>query len=64
MQAAERQIKIGIRLGIFFLSLTTVPEVLLSVPQREMEAGFSNSNMSIHSWKRKIDTEVNSGAST
>lgn len=64
MQAAECQIEIGIRFGIFFPSSPTVPEVLLSVPQREMEAGFSNSSMSIDNWKRKMDIEVIGGAST
>lgn len=61
MQAAECQIEIGIRFGIFFSSImgtAIVPEILLSVPQREVEAGFSNSSMSIHNWKRKMDVEV------
>lgn len=40
------------------MGTATVPEILLSVPQREVEAGFSNSSMSIHNWKRKMDVEV------
>lgn len=46
------------------MSTATAPEVLLSVPQREIEVGCSNSSMSIHNWKRKMNIEAIGGART
>jgi len=46
------------------MGTATIPEILLSVPQREVETSFHNSSLSIHSWKRKMDIEVIGGART
>lgn len=44
------------------MGTATDPEILLSIPQREVETDFSNSSMSIHNWKRKMSGEVIGGA--
>lgn len=45
------------------MGTVTVPEILLSVPERrEVRTVFNNSSMSTHNWKRRMYSEVMGGA--